>query len=91
MIDLSNPAVRKFVRLWLAILAASCAGMVVVVLAVLWATSGFHGLGLGPVTAVALIAGAIGATALCVVLMGLLFYSDSSGIDEAVRDANTNR
>ena len=34
----------------------------------------------------ALILGSIVATALCVCLMGLLFYSDSSGKDEAISD-----
>lgn len=91
MIDLSNPSLRKFARTWAVILIGSCAAMVVVVLTVLWVMSGFHGLGIEPVTGAALIAGTIGATALAVLLMGLLFYSDSSGTDEAVRDASTEK
>jgi hypothetical protein len=85
MIELSaNPALRTFVRTWSVILAASCGGMAVVVLLVLWAMTGFHGLGIDPVPGVALVLGSIGATALCVCLMGLLFYSDTSGRDEAI-------
>jgi hypothetical protein len=80
----ANTALRTFVRTWSIILAACCAGVAVVVLLVLWVTSGFHGLGIEPVTGVALILGSIVATALCVCLMGLMFYSDSSGKDEAI-------
>jgi hypothetical protein len=85
MIELkSNPGLPAFLRTWSIILAASCGGMVAVVLVVLWASNGFHGLGIEPVTGVALVLGSIGATALCVCLMGLLFYSDTSGTDEAI-------
>ena len=92
MIDLTaNPALRTFVRTWSIILAASCASMTAVVLLVLWVTSGFHGLGIEPVTGIALILGSIGATALCVCLMGLFFYSDTSGKDEAIsREAKSD-
>ena len=74
----ANATLRRFVRTWSIILAASCGGMVAVVLLVLWVTSGFHGLGIEPVTGIALILGSIGATALCVCLMGLMFYSDTA-------------
>jgi hypothetical protein len=85
MIELkANSGLRTFLRTWSIILCASCGGMTAVVLLVLWATNGFHGLGIEPVTGAALILGSIGATALCVCLMGLLFYSDSSGKDEAI-------
>ena len=80
----ANPALRTFIRTWSVILVASAVGMAVLVVFVLWATTGFHGLGIEPVTGVALVLGAMGATALCVFLMGLLFYSDSSGKDEAI-------
>ena len=85
MIDLkADFALRAFVRTWSIILAASCAGMAAVVVLVLWVTSGFHGLGIERVTGIALILGSVATTALCVCLMGLLFYSDSSGKDEAI-------
>jgi cell division protein FtsW (lipid II flippase) len=86
-----NTALRSFVRTWSIILAASCAGMAIVVLVVLWVMNGFHGLGIEPVTGIALILGSIGATALCVCLMGLLFYSDSSGKDEAINHQATSQ
>ena len=87
MIELmANPALRTFVRTWSIILAGSCGGMVAVVLLVLWVMNGYHGLGIDPVLGTALILGSIVATALCVCLMGLLFYSDSSGKDEAISD-----
>jgi hypothetical protein len=85
MIELkANTTLRTFVRTWSIILAASCGGVVVFICLVLWAASGFHGLGIEPVTGVALILGSIVATTFCVCLMGLMFYSDSSGKDEAI-------
>ena len=50
--------------------------MLLIVLAINWAMTGFHGLGLRPAIAVALLLGASGATAVSVILMGLLFYSE---------------
>ncbi len=79
---------RDSLRLWARILLAACVGMVAVVIVMLWVLSGFHGLGLHPQTAIALILGTIGATALSVALMGLLFYSDRSGIDASVRNSS---
>jgi hypothetical protein len=69
-------SMRGWLRLWRWVLIVSCVGMVVFVLAVNWVLSGFHGLGLHPATAVALVLGTICATALGVVLMGLVFYSE---------------
>jgi hypothetical protein len=80
---------REWLRLWAWILAVSCVGMVALVVVVLWIMNGFHGLGLAPPVLAALILGTMGATGLSVALMGLLFYSDRSGIDAAVRDAST--
>ena len=85
MIQLTvKPALQQFLRTWAIILAASCVAMAVVVVLVLWVMSGFHGLGIAPVPGVALILGSVGATAVGVCLMGLVFYSDSSGKDEAI-------
>jgi hypothetical protein len=55
----------------------------------LWALNGFHGLGVSTTTLVALLLGTVGAMALGVALMGLVFYSDESEIDGSVRDAST--
>jgi hypothetical protein len=71
-----DSSTQSWLRLWRWVLVGSCAGMVVFVLTVNWVLSGFHGLGLHPATAFALVLGTIGATALGVVLMGLLFYSE---------------
>jgi hypothetical protein len=87
----ADPALQSWLRSWAIVLAASCAGMVAVVIGMLWILSGFHGLGLHPQTAVALILGTIGATALGVALMGLLFYSDRSNVDEAVDGAGSQQ
>lgn len=67
---------QSWLRLWRWVLVGSCGGMVIFVLAINWILSGFHGLGLHPATAFALVLGTIGATALGVILMGLLFYSE---------------
>lgn len=85
----ADPRLQSWLRLWAKILAGSCAGMAAVVLVSLWVLSGFHGLGVDATTAVALLLGTIGATALGVALMGLVFYSDASRADDAVRDASS--
>lgn len=77
-------SMQGWLRLWRWVLIVSCLGMVVLVLAVNWVLSGFHGLGLHTATAIALVLGTICATALGVVLMGLLFYS------ERVRDEESS-
>jgi hypothetical protein len=84
----ADPRLRSWLRLWVRILAASCAGMAAVVLISLWVLSGFRGLGVDAATAIALLLGSVAATALGVALMGLVFYSDTSRADEAVRDAS---
>jgi len=86
---LEDPRLRSWLRLWAVILAGSCAAMAVVVIGSLWVLNGFHGVGVDATTLIALLAGTILSTALGVALMGLVFYSDMSGADEAVRDAST--
>ena len=81
---------RSSLLLWAKIMAVSCAGMAAVVLISLWVLSGFHGLGVDATTGVALLAGAVVTTALGVALMGLVFYSDASRADDAVRDASSS-
>ena len=79
-------SIQNWLRLWRWVLMVSCDGMVMIVLAVNWVMSGFHGLGLHPATACALVLGTIGATALSVVLMGLLFYSERTREDDESSD-----
>jgi hypothetical protein len=81
------PALRPWFRLWTKVLVVSCVGMVGLVLVVLWVLSGFHGLGLHAAVAVALLPGAVGSTALGVILMGLIFYSARSATDETAGGA----
>lgn len=80
---------QAWLRLWAIILAACCGGMVVVVIVSLWVLNGFHGLGIDATTLVALLLGTVGAMALGVALMGLIFYSNESRVDEGVRDASS--
>jgi len=80
---------QGWIRLWRNVLVISCIGMVALVLAVNWALSGFHSLGLHPATTIALVLGTIATTALCVVLMGLMFYSERTQDDEAVGENDT--
>lgn len=84
-----DPRLQTWLRVWAMILAACCAGMVVVVIGSLWVLNGFHGLGIHPTTLVALLLGTVGAMALGVALMGLVFYSNDSRVDEGVRDASS--
>lgn len=65
------------------ILAGCCVAMIGVVIGSLWALNNFHGIGLDATTTFALLLGTVGATALGVALMGLVFYSDASRADEA--------
>lgn len=80
---------QGWIRLWRNVLVISCVGMVALVLAVNWVLSGFHGLGLHPATALALVLGTVATTALCVVLMGLMFYSERAQDDEEVHEGRT--
>ena len=72
----TDRSMQSWIRLWRWVLVVSCAGMLLIVLAINWAMTGFHGLGLRPAIAVALMLGTTGATSLGVILMGLLFYSE---------------
>jgi Kef-type K+ transport system membrane component KefB len=81
--------IQNWIRLWRNVLVISCAGMVALVLGVNWALSGFHGLGLHPATAIALVLGTMATTALCVVLMGLMFYSERTQDDEEAYERHT--
>jgi len=80
---------QDWIRHWRNLLVISCIGMVALVLAVNWALSGFHSLGLHPATTIALVLGTIATTALCVVLMGLMFYSERTQDDEEAYERDT--
>jgi Kef-type K+ transport system membrane component KefB len=80
---------QGWIRLWRNVLVISCVSMVALVLAVNWVLSGFHGLGLHPATALALVLGTVATTALCVVLMGLMFYSERTQDDEEAQQRHT--
>jgi len=83
---------QDWIRRWRNLLVIACIGMVALVLAVNWALSGFHSLGLHPATTIALVLGTIATTALCVVLMGLMFYSErTQDVDEAYERDSTDR
>lgn len=84
-----DPRLQAWIRLWAKILAACCAGVVLVVIGILWVLSGFHGLGITGTALVALLAGSAVTMALGVALMGLVFYSNESRVDEGVRDASS--
>jgi Kef-type K+ transport system membrane component KefB len=80
---------QDWIRRWRNLLVIACIGMVALVLAVNWALSGFHSLGLHPATTIALVLGTIATTALCVVLMGLMFYSERTQDDEEAYERDT--
>lgn len=80
----SDSGARAWINLWAKILVASVAGMIVFVFGMLWVLSGFHGLGVDAIMGTALILGTAVATAVGVALMGLLFYSEESGVDQTV-------
>ena len=86
----SASGARAWINLWAKILVASVAGMIAFVFGMLWVLSGFHGLGVDATTGTALILGTAVATALGVALMGLLFYSEESGVDQTVRGGSAS-
>ncbi len=81
-----DPEIQAWVRVWAWILLACCSAAAALVLLALWVLDDFHGLGLDANTTIALLLGAVVTSGLCVVLMGLLFYSNASRTDEDVRD-----
>ena len=57
-------------------------GMIAALLLVAWAANGFEPIGMHGNFLIALILGSVGASALAIALMGLVFYSHRSGRDE---------
>lgn len=90
---MNKPADRRqmqdWIRLWRNVLVVSCIGVLALVLGLNWALSGFHGLGLHPAAAIALVLGTVATTALWVVLMGLMFYSERTQDDEEAYERDT--
>lgn len=46
-----DPRLQAWIKLWAKILAASCAGVILVVVGMLWVLNGFRGLGMSGATA----------------------------------------
>ena len=69
---------------WVIYFAVTALCGIAVVLLLLWAFSGFHGL--DAAGTVALMLGIVVTSALGVALMALVFYSDRSNVDEDVHD-----
>lgn len=76
---------------WPARFASAAMAAVVVLLALIWALTGFGGLGLDATATVGAVLGIVVTIALAVALMTLIFYSNRSGLDDAVADAGKPR
>jgi hypothetical protein len=72
---------------WTAQFAIGCATGIVSLLALIWALTGFGGLGLDATATVGAVLGIVFTIALAVGLMTLMFYSNRSGMDDLVADA----
>src|SRR5262249_23366412 len=73
---------------WIAMFTGGCVVLTGLLLLLIWGLSGFGPIGLSGGALLALILGAFGMSLLCAVLMALVFYSDRSGQDEAVRNSS---
>jgi hypothetical protein len=67
---------------WVVSFVVASVGGLAVLLLVLWALNGFHGLGIGLAGTIAVALGVLFTGGLGVALMGLIFYSDRSHADE---------
>ena len=72
---------------WAARFPIAATTAIVVLLALVWALTGFGGLGLDATATVGAVLGILFTIALAVALMTLIFYSNRSGMDELVADA----
>ncbi len=72
---------------WPARFATGTATAIMVLLAVVWALTGFGGLGLDATATVGAVLGILLTIALAVALMTLIFYSNRSGTDDLIADA----
>jgi len=75
---------------WAARFATAATTAILFLLALIWALTGFGGLGLDTTATVGAVLGIVFAIALAVALMTLIYYSNRSGMDNllagAVRD-----
>lgn len=72
---------------WAARFAAAATAAIAILLALIWALTGFGGLGLDAKATVGAVLGIVFTIALAVGLMTLIFYSNRSGMDDLVADA----
>ncbi len=72
---------------WAARFATATATAIVVLLALVWALTGFGGLGLDATATFGAVLGIVFTIALAVALMTLIFYSNRSGTDDLIADA----
>ena len=72
---------------WAARFASIAVGAIVGLLALVWALTGFGGLGLDATATVGAVLGIVLTFALAVGLMTLIFYSNRSGMDDLVGGA----
>jgi hypothetical protein len=77
-----NAGPRRTLLRWLVTYAAVTLGSIAAVLLALWMLDGFEGFGLDTGATVATVLGIMVTSALGVALMGLMFYSDRSAIDD---------
>jgi len=83
---------QRFLGLpWPVRFAAGCTAAVVAIVALCWIVFGFGSLGLDPTATFAAVLGIALAIGLGVGLMTLVFYSNRSGQDDAVRDETVDR
>lgn len=76
---------------WALIFAGLCGVLLGIALLVLWLFGGFGELGISGQGWVAMILGIAATSAIAVLLMGLVFYSNRSAHDQAVFDETRDR
>ena len=87
-VDLKMSALAMWRQLpWVARFAISATTAIVFLLAVIWALTGFGGLGLDATATVGAVLGIVFTIALAVALMTLIFYSNRSGMDDFLANA----
>jgi hypothetical protein len=72
---------------WAARFAIAATVAIVFLLALIWALTGYGGLGLDATATVGAVLGIVFAIGLAVALMTLIFYSNRSGMDDLVAGA----
>jgi hypothetical protein len=86
--DLQTSALTMWRQLpWAARFAIAAVTNIVILLALVWALTGFGGLRLDATATVGAVLGIVLTIALAVALMTLVFYSNASGMDDLVAQA----